>query len=364
MSQVRHLQKNRFRRDAWLEINLDNLEFNLKTLHAEFNKPLLPVVKADAYGHGAAVITKILDAYKFIYGYGVANVDEALNLRETSSNKIIILGICPNWALEQVIENDIDLTVCDLNFAQDLNKTAAALNKVAKIHIKIDSGMNRIGFKNNSPTEFEKLIKEIENLGNLKIESIFTHFAEPSDIEFCKKQYEIFSKLSQNLPYPKHPVSSTSARTLAGIDFDIIRCGIELYGLENPKLKPLLSLYSRVSFVKDIEANESVSYKRTWSSKTQSQIATLPLGYADGVPRALSNKIQAYYKDNFFDQVGLITMDQMMINIGLESGIKAGDIIELIGPHIPIQTWAEKANTISYEIATNLNLRLPKSYTR
>lgn len=363
MSQTRQTQVNRFRRDAWLEINLDHLEFNLKKIHSEFNKPLLPVVKADAYGHGASVIAKTLDAYNFVYGYGVANIDEALNLRQTSKNRIIVLGICPDWAIKQALEQDIELTAASEDFIINLNELAKSLETIAKIHIKLDTGMNRIGFK-LSKAEFDALIARTEKLSNIKIETIFTHFADGSDIDFCQKQYKKFQELSAGLPYLKHPVSSSSARSIPEMEFDIMRCGIELYGLENPELKPLLSLYARISFIKEIESGDSVSYKRTWKANENTRIATLPLGYADGIPRILSNKIQAQCKGHLINQVGSITMDQIMFDIEDHADIKVGDLVELLGPNLPLQNWAEKAHTISYEIATDLNLRLPKSYTR
>lgn len=363
MSQTRQTQVNRFRRDAWLEINLDHLEFNLKKIHSEFNKPLLPVVKADAYGHGASVIAKTLDAYSFVYGYGVANIDEALNLRQASKNRIIVLGICPDWAIKQALELDIELAVASEDFIINLNELAKSLDLTAKIHIKLDTGMNRIGFK-LSKAELDAMISRSEKLSNIHIESIFTHFADASDLNFCREQYEKFQELSAGLPYLKHPVSSPAARAIPGMEFDIMRCGIELYGLENPELKPLMSLYARISFIKEIESGDSVSYRRTWKANQATRIATLPLGYADGIPRSLSNKIQAQCKGHLVNQVGSITMDQVMFDIENHTDIKVGDLVELLGPNLPLQNWAEKANTISYEIATNLNLRLPKSYTR
>jgi len=367
MVQLRSNGSNKFRRDAWLDISLDNLEFNIKALYQEFQKPLIPVLKADAYGHGALVIAKTLDSFDFIYAYGVASIDEALALRQASSRRIIVLGVSPDWALEQALEADIELTVADYEAAVKINDLAKYHHKKAFIHIKLDTGMNRIGFKANTEKNLENFldsINKIQALDHLEISTIFSHFADANNLEFCKEQAGIFQEATKDLNYPKHPASSQSIRALGNVNCDFVRCGIELYGLDSDKLKPLLSLYARISFIKEITAGESVSYKRSWFAKDNTRIATLPLGYADGLRRGLSNKIQAYCKANFYPQVGTVTMDQIMLDIGLDADIKVGDIVELIGPHIPISDWCKTLDTISYELISGFNLRLPKTYSR
>jgi alanine racemase len=147
------------------------------------------------------------------------------------------------------------------------------------------------------------------------------------------------------------------------MEADYIRCGIELYGLENLELRPLLSLKARISFIKTINKGETVSYKRTWVASENTRIATLPLGYADGVPRSLSSKIVGQVKSHEIKQVGLITMDQMMFDIA-SADIQVGDVVDLLTEDLPVAAWAEAAGTISYEIVSALNLRLPKTYTR
>lgn len=359
MVQLRPQQKQAYRRDAWLEINLDNLEYNLKQIHSWFNKPLIPVLKADAYGHGATILSKVLDVYDFVYGYGVASIDEALSLRTASKKRIIVLGLSPEWALEQALEHDIELTIVDLDSAIKLNQLAKNMDKQAKIHIKFDTGMNRIGFRYENRQDLFR----IEKLEYLKIQSLFTHFVDSADLDYSIYQYQQFRTLSTGLKYPCHPGSSQAARLVPDFQADYIRCGIELYGLENPELRPLLSLKARISFIKNIKKGETVSYKRTWTTAKDTKIATLPLGYADGVQRALSNKIQARCKGHLINQVGLVTMDQMMFDIG-QHDIQVGDIVELLGKDLPVSAWAKAAGTISYEIISSLNLRLPKTYTR
>ena len=354
-------QNNRFRRDAWLEVNLANLEFNINALYQEFQKPLIPVIKADAYGHGANVFVELLDSYDFIYAYAVASIDEALAIREISSSKIMVLGITPVWALEAAIANDIDITIAELKTAQEADLLAQKLGKKAKIHLKLDTGMNRIGLKEAS--------SGFLTLKNVDIETVFTHMADPSNKEFLLEQEKEFFDLVNGFAFEQRPKvhtgSSIAARHLKSENFDLLRVGIELYGLENPKLKPLLSLYARVSFLKNIKAGESVSYSRTWFAKRDSKIATLPLGYADGLHRLMSNKIEACFQGEFIKQVGTITMDQVMFDLtDLKADINVGDTVELLGENISIEKWAQAANTISYEIATALNLRLPKTYTR
>ena len=356
---VKTIRKTGYRRDAWVEINLANLEYNLKTVYSQFNKPLIPILKADAYGHGAMVIVKILDTYDFVHAYGVASIDEALALREVSGKKIIVLGISPEWAWQQALERDIDITIVDYDSALRFNELAKEHHKKAKIHIKIDTGMNRIGFKY---ADREALL-QIPSLSNIEVCSVFTHFSDPGDTDYSLYQYQQFRTISEGLKCPRHPASSQAAKVIPDLEGDYVRCGIELYGLENPELKPLLALYSRIGFIKEIERGESVSYKRSWISDKPTRIATLPLGYADGVSRALSNKIYGYCKGHKLKQVGLVTMDQVMFDIE-DYDINVGDIIELIGPHAPVSDWAKAANTITYEIVCGLNLRLPKSYVR
>lgn len=371
---------NRFRRDAWLEINLDHLEFNIKYLHREFDRPLIPVLKADAYGHGAQVLVSVLDTYDFIYAYGVASIDEALSLRSTTKKKIIVLGISPEWAFEHALSSDIDLTICDLKSAEIVSLLAKKLNKTANLHIKLDTGMNRIGFKlpiimhkneldfdyqESDLREYFAKIEKIFSLPNLNIVSAFTHFADPSDDKYLRFQEKLYNLMTDGLPLARHPASSKAASRLdLNTKMDFVRCGIELYGLENLELKPLMSLYSRISHIKQVNQGEFVSYKRTWQAKNKTTIATLPLGYADGVPRSLSNQIKAFCKGRFIDQIGLITMDQIMFDLGDTQDIVVGDVVELIGPHCSIYDWCKQAGTISYELITSLSLRLPKSYTR
>jgi alanine racemase len=356
---VKTIRKTGYRRDAWVEINLANLEYNLKAIYSQFHKPMIPILKADAYGHGATVLVKILDTYDFVHAYGVASIDEALALREASEKKIIVLGISPEWAWSQALEHDIDMTIVDYDSAVRLNELAKEQSKQARVHIKIDTGMNRIGFKY---ADREALL-QIPKLSNIEVCSVFTHFSDPSDTDYSLYQYQQFRTISEGLKCPKHPASSQAAKVIPDLQCDYLRCGIELYGLENPDLKPLLALYSRISFIKEIESGESVSYKRSWISDKRTRIATLPLGYADGVPRSLSNKIYAYCKGHKLKQVGLVTMDQMMFDIE-DYDIDVGDIIELIGPHASVSDWAKAAGTITYEIVCGLNLRLPKSYVR
>ncbi len=372
MVQMRPSINAKFRRDAWLEINLAALERNIERIHKSAERPLIPVLKADAYGHGAAVLVKTLDAYPYIHSYAVASADEALDLRQHTSKPIMLLGISPQWAYQALLDADIEITIVDLDEAIKLSEIAAATK--AKIHLKLDTGMHRIGFNVcSSDTEWRQALQKIEAMDNIVIRSVFSHFAGPSD--FNAKQLKCFLKATEGLVYPRHIASSGSIAELPESRLDYVRCGIEMYGggsvilseAKNPHTaayEPLLSLHARISFIKKISKGEAVSYQGTWTATEDTYIATLPLGYADGVPRALSNQIQAYWKDQIINQVGNITMDQLMLNLGINSSAKVGDLVELLGPHIPVSDWAKKLDTISYEILTGLNLRLPKVYTR
>lgn len=360
--QTRSTKSNKFRRDAWVEVNLENLEYNLQKIHEWVQTPLMPVLKADAYGHGATMLAPILESYDFVQGFGLASIDEAINLREAGVKKnLLVLGISPHWAFEAALKQNIDLTIVDLESAIKLNELAEQQKTKAAIHIKLDTGMNRIGIKAN---QFKEILAQIKQLPNLEIRYIFSHFADPNDKEFSKKQLDIFNEATKDLPYKKHMASSAIAKDMPESRFDLVRCGIELYGLENHNLKPLMSLFARINFIKEIQKGESVSYNRTWIAEQDSKIATLPLGYADGVPRLLSNQMNGFCQGQEIKQAGNITMDQLMFDISNLNGIKPGEVVELIGPHIPIKDWAQKTDTISYELVTDLNLRLPKTYTR
>ncbi len=394
MVQVRPQVVSKFRRDAWLEINLAALERNLERIYKSVERPLIPVLKADAYGHGAAVIVKTLDAYPYVHSYGVASADEALNLCEHTTKPVMLLGVCPAWAYASLIEAAIEITVVDLDEAIKINQVAQELKCKARVHLKLDTGMHRIGFNvyANEATQAwshsNKAVQEqssssqvsgsleylqhkwrddlsqIVALKNLEIKSIYSHFADPLNKEFSQEQLVCFEKATAGLAYPRHIASSGIATGFEAARLDMVRCGIELYGHEGVGLEPLMSLYARISFIKKITAGESVSYKRAWIAKQDTYIATLPLGYADGVPRALSNRMQAYVHGETKSQAGMVTMDQLMIDLGAESNAKVGDIVELIGVHIPLSDWTQKLDTISYELLTGLNLRLPKVYTR
>ncbi len=374
MIQMRPTINAKFRRDAWLEINLAALERNLERIHASVERPLIPVLKADAYGHGAAVIVKTLDAYPYVHSYAVASADEALSLREHTKKPIMLLGISPQWAYSSLIEADIDITIVDLDEAIKLNEAAINCKKKAKIHLKLDTGMHRIGFNVcDSDAAWRTALSQIEELDNIIILSVFSHFAGPS--KFNAQQLDCFLKATKGLKYPRHIASSGTVRELAESKLDYVRCGIELYGYSDVKpviaseakqsiYEPLMSLYARISFIKKISKGDSISYQGTWTATQDTYIATLPLGYADGVTRALSNQMQAYLHGSLVAQTGMITMDQLMLNLGPETKAKVGDLVELIGPHIPVSDWATKLNTISYEVLTGLNLRLAKVYTR
>ncbi len=380
MIQMRPTINAKFRRDAWLEINLAALERNLERIHATAQRPLIPVLKADAYGHGAAVLVKTLDAFPCVHAYAVASADEALNLREHTNKPIMLLGISPQWAYQALIDADIEITIVDLDEAIKLSEITGT--KKAKVHLKLDTGMHRIGFNVvDSDKEWRQALSKIESLNNIVIRSVFSHFAGPST--FNAKQLDCFLKATEGLAYARHIASSGSVSDLPESRLDFVRCGIELYGHSNnvtdvtllrlqheckdsatTTYEPLLSLYARISFIKKISKDDTVSYQGTWTAPRDTYIATLPLGYADGVPRALSNKMQAYVQGTYVPQTGMVTMDQLMLDLGSETKAKVGDLVELIGPHIPVGTWASNSGTISYEILTGLNLRLPKVYTR
>ena len=358
-------------RDAWIEINLSALERNFKKLKDLVKTEIMAVVKADAYGHGATTLSPILQSLG-VNSFGVATVDEGIALRNSGiKTPIVILGATPLWALESCIKNNLTITIYSNEQLEQFEKLGNEQNLKLPIQLKIDTGMNRLGIDYK---EAKKTIEHILNSKFFKLEGIFSHLSDAKDYEFSKVQKERFDHAvgvchgeplqSHGKPLQKHIANSYSAINYPEFRYDMVRAGIALYGHEFNFLEPLISLKGRITEIHKVLKGESVSYDRTWTAPKDNLIATVPIGYADGVDRKLSNNISAIYKGKEIKQVGNITMDQMMFDI---SGIKdpeVNDVITLIGKEIPISIWANKLNTITYELLSRLKMRLPRVYTR
>lgn len=371
-------------RSVWAEINLDNLANNMREIRrlTDRNAMVTAVIKADGYGHGAKYIVETLlenGADRF----AVAVLDEALDLRSFGVKEpILIMGYTQPEKAKEIVENDIEQAVYTYEVAKAISDESVRQNKKAKIHIKIDTGMGRIGLKPE-----EKVIdfaKEISRLPNIIIEGIFTHFAiaDDADKDYTYKQFERFNWTINKLKEVgikiniKHCANSATIIDLPDMHLDMVRAGIILYGLapsldvmlDRIDLKQVMSLKARISHVKEIEANESVSYGRKYIAAKKSKIASLPLGYADGYTRMLSGKAEALIKGLRVPIAGRICMDQCMIDVTGIDNVNVGDEVVLFGQQmgasISIDELAEKLGTINYEIVCMISKRVPRVYTK
>lgn len=361
-------------RDAWVEVNLEHLAQNVKQIKKLVKKgvELLAVVKADAYGHGAVMVAPTMLA-SGVDMLGVASIDEGLNLRDAKINsEILVLGAVPVWAFECAVENDITISIFSKEHLVAAKQAFERTGEKVKAHIKIDTGMNRIGVSTDEAVSF---IKEVQSCGFIDLKGVFTHLACAEGEEETQKQFvkweEIVSKIdTQDLTL--HTLNTAGIMSYPEFQFDMVRAGIGLYGLlpdlpscsdfKEP-LKQILSLKGRITRIHSLPAGEGVSYGHTFVADKTTKVATVPIGYADGVPRVLSNKIFGHINGKKIRQVGNITMDQMMFDI---TGIDAneGDVITLLDENLSIDEWAKILNTINYELTCRLKVRLPRVYTR
>ena len=370
-------------RPVWVEIDLDSLKYNIRNIKKIVgNKEVIAVVKADAYGHGAIDIVPTLlenGASKL----AVAMISEAIELRRNNINApILILGYTPLTCGEELIEYNIEQTVFDYKYAKELSDIAMGMGKKAKIHIAIDTGMGRIGFMPNE--ESVKDIINISKLEGIEIVGLFTHFAtaDEEDKSYSYEQYEKIIRISNllkekglDIPF-KHVSNSGAIIDLPETYLDGVRAGIILYGYypsnevnkEKLKLKPALTLKARISHIKELDKDMYISYGRTFKTNRKSIIATLPIGYADGYIRNLSDKVKVLVKGKFANVVGRICMDQCMIDITDIPGVQVGDEVILLGEDNGIKynadDLAEELNTINYEILCLLKERIPRVYIK
>lgn len=368
---------------VWAEINLDNLVYNLQNVQKKIlpTSQIMAVVKADAYGHGAVEVSKIL-IENGVKLFGVAIIDEALQLRHFNFGvPILILGFTPYELSEQVVQNDISQTIYTYEQAYYLNEAAKKLHKRAKVHIKVDTGMGRIGFLCND--ESIKKVIEVANLSNIELEGIFSHFSsadDPGSDDFTHDQFKKFEnfvkELSKNGVYfkYKHISNSAAAIRFPQYQLDIVRLGIILYGLYpsnidyNIDLKPVMSLKARVINVKEVPEGYPISYNRKFVTTKKSRIATIPIGYADGFTRVGSEKRSVLIKGQFAKVVGNVCMDQCMVDVSHIEDVKIGDEVVIFGKQkdneITADELALQIGTINYEIICSVSKRIPRVYIK
>ncbi|MGL4912015.1 MAG: alanine racemase [Romboutsia sp.] len=363
---------------TWAEINLDNIKFNLKNIKKLLKEDtkVCAVLKANAYGHGSVEIAKLLKKEKVDY-FAVARLEEAMELRENNITlPILCLGYIPEEALEIAIRNNIIVTIYSLEMAQKLNYVARGIKEKVFVHIKIDTGMTRIGFQ---PTEDSiKDIKEISDLEYIVLEGIYTHFATADEVskEFTKIQVQRFKfvvdKLEHmgiNIPV-KHVSNSAATMDLPELEFDMVRCGIVLYGhypsndviKERLQLKPSMTLKTTVAHIKEIDSNIGVSYGLKYISSYKEKVVTIPIGYADGFTRMQQNP-RVWIKGQCFDVIGRICMDQCMVKIDKDIDLKIGDQVIVFGEDsISAEDIANDLGTINYEVLCMISRRVDRVY--
>ena len=370
-------------RPVWEEVNLDNLAYNMKNIRKKVNcKEIFAVVKANGYGHGAFEVSTIL-LQNGATRLSVACLSEAIELRDAGITcPINILGVTPPTLFEDIIEYDIEPVVFSYNYAMELSKLAAQKNKTVKIHIAIDTGMGRIGFK---PTieSIEQTIK-ISKLKNIEIEGLMSHFccADETDKEYTNyqfQQYEWFSNklMEKNISIPIRNIANSAAiMDLPNTHLDGVRPGIIMYGYypsaqvnkENLDIRPVMSLKANIVYIKTLQAGEYIGYGRKFKTKRDSIIATLPLGYADGYTRLLSNKAKVIINGQFAPIVGNICMDQCMVDVTDICGVKLGDEVILMGSDGNLKYDADDIasilGTINYEVICMLSRRIPRVYIK
>ena len=362
---------------TWAEISLDNLEYNFKNIRKKTNKSakIMAVVKADAYGHGAVQVAKCLkDAGADCFG--VALCDEGIYLRKNGiEDEILVLGVVPEEKIDELIEYKLVPTITTTEFAEKLNEK---VKEKIKVHIKLDTGMGRIGFPCTDDT-VEKIIN-ISKLDNIEIEGIFTHFAtaDEENTEKTMAQFEKFMSIIEKLEQMgihipvKHCANSAAIMRFEQMHLDMVRPGIILYGYypsmylkdKEIALKPVMTLKTKVSDVKTLECDEEISYGGTYTAKKGNKIATLGIGYADGLSRGLSNKLIVTVNNEKFKQIGRICMDQCMIEVSNANNINTGDEAVIFGEYNSADKLAEICDTISYEILCMVNKRVPRVFIK
>ena len=365
-------------------IDLDALEYNIKSIRKKTPEGtgIIGVIKADAYGHGSVEVAQVLLENGADW-FAVAVVDEGLNLRKHGINApILLLGYTPELRFEDVINNGFIQTMYSYEMAEKLSKTAVRLGKTAVVHIKIDTGRGRIGYRVNNEAADE--IVRISKLPGIEVNGMFTHFAasDEADKAYTNMQFERFMKMDKmlkdrglNIPV-RHAANSAAIMDIDSMMLNMVRPGIILYGAypsdevikENLDLRPVMSIKTHVSFVKEVEKGDCISYGRTYTAPDKRKIATIPVGYADGFIRAYAKEGKVLIKGKFAPIVGRICMDQFMVDVTDIDDVKINDEVVLMGTQgensITADDIAKALNTINYEVFCTLSKRVPRQYIR
>lgn len=367
------------------EINLDAAAYNLKNMKNNLEKEtrIIAVVKTDGYGHGAVPIARMAEELDYIWGFAVATIEEAVMLRREGVQKpILVLGFVFPDGYEDAVRYDIRLAVFKLSMARQLSEEAVRQGKTAYLHIKVDTGMGRIGFPDDGDSA--DAVKEISLLPQVQIEGLFTHFAraDEKDKEAARQQlsrYLDFSRMleERGIEIPMRHCSNTAGIfDLKEANLDAVRAGISIYGLypsdEVNKfavaITPVMSLKSHVAFIKDVEPGTAISYGGTFVAEHRMRIATIPMGYGDGYPRSLSNKGYVLIRGRRAPITGRVCMDQFMVDVTDIPDAREGDMVTLIGSEggqeITMELLGELSGRFNYELACDIGKRVPRRFWR
>lgn len=356
-------------------INISNLKNNIKVVKSLVGKKkIMGVVKANAYGHGLVEISKALeDDVDYL---GVAYIEEALILRENGiKSPILVLGAIHKEQIDDYILNDIEITGSSLEKIEAISKRSKILKKKAKVHIKIDTGMGRIGVQWDRVERFFKELFESNLLKNIEIVGIYTHFSSAdTDKGFTYKQNDRFKKVLKVFSKYVDPnnvlIHTANSKVVANYskDFlnDMVRVGLLLYGYSNnpevqKRLKPVMSFKTIVSYFKVLEKGCPIGYNQTYVTKKRTRIVTLPVGYADGYPIEFSNKTSVFLNNKFYPVVGKICMDQCMVDIG-NGEAYVGDEVELFGENVSLWELSKESLKSPYVLLTGVSERVPRVY--
>ena len=367
---------------TWAEISLGNLEHNYRALRAcAPDSKFLGTVKANAYGHGAVPVARRLVELGTDY-LAVACLDEGAELRKAGvAAPILILGYTPPELAGEVVELGLTQSVFTRSLARALSQAAGAAGTRAKIHLKADTGMSRLGVLDHDPQTAAGEIAALCELPHLEPEGIFTHFANADgDEEYTMLQFTRFLDVLEELKSGygrsfeiRHCAASAAVLNYPCTHMDMVRPGIALYGhypdpscegLDGPGLKPVMSLYSRVAAVREFPPDTPVSYGCTACfGGDGGRTAVLPIGYADGLHRVLSNESGVWLDGECRQIMGRVCMDMCMVGLSPSARVRPGDVAEVFGPHLPIERHARAAGTISYELLCAVAPRVPRIYT-
>lgn len=370
---------------VYAKIDLDAISYNMEQMEQRLggDTKLIAVVKTDGYGHGAIPIAELLEQVDYVWGYATASLDEAMVLREAGIEKpILVLGCVFPDQYEDMVRHHIRAAVYTKDMAFEMAEIAKGVGETALLHMKIDTGMGRIGFP--VCEESAEIIQEISQLEGAKIEGMFTHFAkaDEEDKTFTKEQHEKFLWMQQQMEERHIQIPYYDCDNSAGIiDFpelkhDLARAGIAMYGMypseevnqQALSLKPALELVSHVSFVKEVEPGTPISYGGTFVAPKKMKVATIPVGYGDGYPRSLSNCGDVLIRGKRAKILGRVCMDQFMVDVTEIPEVAFMDQVTLVGrdgqEHISVEELSQLSGRFPYEFVCCLSKRIPRVYTK